>query len=326
MRCVNTLLLSIVILWLNGCDKQETYIEDIINNMVYVEGGDFEMGDFCLGKYNKQCAFSKKKGSIPVHTVTLDSFYIAKYKVTYKDYDFYTIQSNLPNLKISKIWLDSYPTVRNENFPATANWQLSQDYCHWLSEKTGLPFDLPTEAQWEYAARNRGQDIIYSTSNGHFSPGSTVPTSDQVKKYSGYYSGLYPVGKFPSTPLGLYDMTGNGQEWVRDWFSKNYYQQSTKKNPSGPTEGTEKVLRGMPASDSRIDDRTPTATTMFRTGRDPLLKTTSLELLNKYNWDHEKADAADKETDPYKIAERGFYPDVTFRCVINAQSLPEKYR
>ena len=318
------IIIPLGLVLITGCDQTEPLPKDIIKNMVFVQGGTFEMGDICLKKYGQPCTFANEGASFPVHTVTLDSFYMAKYKVTYKDYDFYTSQRKLPNLKISKNWLDSYPKVRNENLPATANWQLSQDYCHWLGEKTGLPFDLPTEAQWEYAARNRGQDIIYSTSSGHFSPGSTVPTSDQVQKFSGYYSGLYPVGKFPPTPLGLYDMTGNGQEWVRDWFSRTYYQQSTKINPSGPTEGTEKVLRGMLAGDSRIEDKTPSATTLFRTGREPLLKKTSLELLNKYNWDHVKADAADKETDPYKIAERGFYPDVTFRCVINVQSLPQK--
>ena len=102
--------------------------------MDFVEGGTFEMGDICLKKYGLPCTFANENASFPVHTVTLDSFYISKYKVTYKDYDFYTNNKGIPELKISDSYIQDYPKLRNPNFPATANWQLSRDYCHWLGK------------------------------------------------------------------------------------------------------------------------------------------------------------------------------------------------
>ena len=256
----------------------------------------------------------------------LDSFYIAKYKVTYKDYGRYTHNKRLPALKMDAGFQEDYPKLRSPDLPATANWQLSRDYCQWLGEKTGLPYDLPTEAQWEYAARNRGQYVHYATNDGHFRVGVNAPSYEQQENYSGAGEGLLPVGRYPATPLGLFDMGTNGPEWMRDWYSKTYYQHSPQLNPTGPENGTEKSLRGMPTGDDRADDNAPTATTMFRMGKEPLLKGIPPEFRAKYNEDYSKAKAADTENDPYKIANRGFIPDITFRCVINAQSLPEKYR
>ncbi|MBU9823855.1 MULTISPECIES: formylglycine-generating enzyme family protein [Rahnella] len=326
MRNFKPPILAALILSLIGCDRSDEFITKTLQNMVFVQGGTFEMGDVCLKKYGQRCVIHNDNASLPVHDVTLDGFYMAKYKVTYRDYDFYTSANKIPKLKISEGFLKRYPNLRNADYPATANWQLSSDYCQWLANKTNLPFSLPTEAQWEYAARNRGQDIIYGTVDGHLIQGKTVPGYEQRKQYAGFAAGLYPVGQFSATPLGLYDMAGNGQEWMLDWYSKTYYQNSSAQNPVGPVSGNEKSLRGFPAGDSVDDDATPTATTMFRTGKDPLLKDLPPDLWDKFNGDIEKATEADTETDPYKIAERGFVPKITFRCVINVQSLPEKYR
>ncbi|WP_336221598.1 formylglycine-generating enzyme family protein [Citrobacter amalonaticus] len=320
-----TSILLLVPLFLCGCDKSDQTVNETMQNMVFVQGGTFEMGDICFKKYGSPCTFANENASFPVHSVTLDSFYISKYKVTYKDYAFYTNDKNLPDLKIDQDLLRFYPKLQTSNSPATANWQLSRDYCQWLGEKTGLPFDLPTEAQWEYAARNRGQDVHYGTNDVHFRVGVNAPSYQQQKDYSGLGEGLLPVGQYPATPLGLFDMGTNGQEWMRDWYSKTYYQHSPKHNPAGPESGTEKTLRGMPVEDSRADDAAPTATTMFRMGKEPLLKDNPPGLWDKYNGDYKKALAADTENDPYEIAKRGFAPGITFRCVINAQSLPEKY-
>ena len=322
-RKIIIILLSLFLI--AGCEQKEPNPKDIIKNMAFIQGGTFEMGDICLKKYEQPCTFGNEGDSFPVHTVTVDSFYIAKYKVTYKDYDLYTSNKDLASLKIDTSLLKLYPKLRNSNNPATANWQLSKDYCKWLGEKTGLPFDLPTEAQWEYAARNRGQDVHYGTNDGHFKVGINAPSYQQQKNFSSLGAGLLPVGQYPASPLGLFDMGTNGQEWMRDWYSKTYYQHSEQNNPTGPTDGTEKSLRGMPAEDSRSDDAAPTATTMFRMGKEPLLKDFPPGLWDKYNGDFEKAAAADTENDPYKIAKRGFSPGETFRCVINTQSLPEKY-
>lgn len=321
-----TLALTFCTFLMQGCDKSDQAVNEIMHNMVFVQGGTFEMGDICLKKYSQPCTFANEGASFPVHTVTVDSFYLAKYKVTYKDYDLYTLIKGLPKLKVDAGYMEDHPKLRDPDLPATANWQLSRDYCQWLGEKTGLPFDLPTEAQWEYAARNRGQDVHYGTNDGHFRVGVNAPSYEQQESYSGMGEGLLPVGKYPATPLGLFDMGTNGPEWMRDWYSKTYYQHSPQLNPSGPESGTEKSLRGMATGDYRADDGAPTATTMFRMGKEPLLKDFPPHLWDKYNGDLAKALAGDTETDPYKIAERGFVPKITFRCVINAQSLPEKYR
>ncbi|MDF1897152.1 formylglycine-generating enzyme family protein [Rahnella contaminans] len=310
---------------LSGCDKSDQAITQVMKNMVFVQGGTFEMGDTCQKKYGQPCTFANEGASFPVHTVTVDSFYIAKYKVTYKDYDRYTRNTGLPDLKMDAGFQEDYPKLRSPDLPATANWQLSRDYCEWLGDKTGLPFNLPTEAQWEYAARNRGQDVHYGTNDGHFRVGVNAPSYKQQESYSGVGEGLLPVGKYPATPLGLFDMGTNGPEWMSDWYSKTYYQHSPQHNPVGPENGTEKSLRGMPTEDDRADDSAPTATTMFRMGKEPLLKSIPPEFGSKYNEDYSKAKAADTENDPYKIAKRGFIPNITFRCVINAHSLPAKY-
>ena len=194
-----------------------------------------------------------------------------------------------------------------------------------MREKTGLPFDLPTEAQWEYAARNRGQDVHYGTNDGHFKVGINAPSYQQQEDFLGLGDAFIPVGKYPATPLGLFDMGTNGQEWMRDWYSKTYYEHSPNHNPTDPKQSTEKTLRVMLPEDSRSDDAAPTATTMFRIGKEPLLKGIPPGLWDKFNGNYGSAIAADTETDPHEIAKRGFVPKITFRCVINAGSLPAKY-
>ena len=319
--------ISVLSLCLIGCDKKGESIQHAIDNMVYVKGGSFDMGDFCPETTGYACAMG---GSFPVHKVTLDGFYIARYKVTYQDYDVYTYENDLPELKVDPVLLKHHPDLRNPERPAVANWQLSRDYCQWLGKKTGLPFDLPTEAQWEYAARNREQNVLYATNNGKFDLDVNVPSNDTISKDVGL-DAPYLVGKYPPTPLGLYDMGTDSPEWVYDWYQKDWYKFSTEHNPTGPITGTETVLRGIFVGDSREQNslNSPAVTTS-RAGRNPLLRlpVPSFELIRKYHGDINKAQSEyDKlKFDPYTIAEKGFDPEVSFRCVINTTSLPEKYR
>ena len=98
--------------------------------------------------------------------------------------------------------------------------------------------DLPTEAQWEYAARSRGQFLIYgnSTNRWYYDNDSDRNfTSNLLKK---------PVGSFTPNPLGLYDVMGNGADWVKDWYAADYYSHSPEKDPQGPESGEKKALRG----------------------------------------------------------------------------------
>jgi formylglycine-generating enzyme required for sulfatase activity len=121
---------------------------------------------------------------------------------------------------------------------------LSQDYCHWLGEKTGLPLDLPTEAQWEYAARNRGGYVLFATDNGNYEIGKNIANNEQKIHFSGLHLFSFIIGKFPPTPLGLYDMAGNGVDWINDWYAEDYYSRSPEIDPQGPDSGKYKVIRG----------------------------------------------------------------------------------
>ena len=108
--------------------------------------------------------------------------------------------------------------------------------------------DLPTEAQWEYAARNRGQFWVVATDNGKMELGRNARTFDERSAYAKKF-GLtrlepsLPLGAFPPNPLGLYDMMTEGHEWMLDWYDPDYYAKSPEKNPAGPETGARKVLR-----------------------------------------------------------------------------------
>ncbi|NOZ51709.1 MAG: formylglycine-generating enzyme family protein [Gammaproteobacteria bacterium] len=207
-------------------------------NMVFVKGGSFEMGDY-LHEYESfgvthRDYWSNDESSRPAHKVTLSSYYMGKYEVTYAEYDIYTAANGLPlqNGKLKEINERNIPgnsfPFRKPNKPVQANWYEAKAYCAWLAKLSALPYDLPTEAQWEYAARSRGQKVGYATDNGDIDLDRNYP---KFERYG------HAVGKWPPNPLGLYDMSGNAHEWVNDWYQPDYYQYSPEHNPQGPKEG-----------------------------------------------------------------------------------------
>nr|EKM0436630.1 SUMF1/EgtB/PvdO family nonheme iron enzyme [Cronobacter turicensis] len=135
------------------------------------------------------------------------------------------------------------------NTPAHIDWYEAESYCNWLSEIIKQPFSLPTEAQWEYAARSRGQFFSVATNtgkaevehhNGGRNIGINIATSFDRELYSrkmgtklGSSSNL-PGDAFPPNSLGVYDMSANGYEWIKDWYDPDYYKHSPLKNPQGP--------------------------------------------------------------------------------------------
>ncbi|EPL6456330.1 formylglycine-generating enzyme family protein [Providencia rettgeri] len=249
------LLLSAVLLT-TGCDQQLTaeqenqkqqLIDDSLNNMVFIEGGTFLMGDFGSGHDGKSTLpYSLGKDNKFVHDVTLDSFSLSKYRVTWGQFNLWRKLTAQP-LTDRYLYLNTQKEIKDwqestqDNYPASADWQDAKDYCLWLRQQTGLPFDLPTEAQWEYAARNRGQFILFASKDGTYNNGREG--GEQL-----FATDFAPVGGYPPTPLGLYDMMGNGLDWVNDWYSNNYYESSPIKNPQGPELGIEKVARGTESS------------------------------------------------------------------------------
>lgn len=206
------------------------FIERAKAQMVFVEGGTFLMGDqpserglyHTFGEDNK-----------PAVEVTLDSYSIGAYEISYEEFDFYTEYNNLPKTLNQPHYKDQ--PWRGPEFPASTSWNSAKNYCLWLAELTDLPFDLPTEAQWEFAARSRGEFVLFATDDG---------TIKRGVNYSEYSPHPKPSGTYPPNPLGLYDMSGNTGEWVNDWYDERYYDGGPYHNPEGPETGTQKVIRG----------------------------------------------------------------------------------
>lgn len=253
-----------------------------IENMVFVEGGSFDMGDFKM-----DCDFPTKSenrldwspdaqcfnfatnlsGAQHLHKVTLDSYSIAKYETSFMDMEWMRQINGLPvaankwkgyaQLKdVVQRDTEEYSELikwhqKKTKSAQTKAWQESKYYCQWLGEVSGLPFDLPTEAQWEYAARSRGQHYYYATNDGYRSIREGRYFDANIGKYvdikpsevnSGTSSEEY-IGQWPANPLGIYGMSNNISEWVNDWYAKDYFIHSTQDNPRGPESGTKKVVR-----------------------------------------------------------------------------------
>jgi len=187
---------------------------------IFIPSGSFVMGDnFGDGDEDEK----------PVHTVTVSGFYLSKTEVTVAQYRNFCDRNNrqMP-LAPDWGWNDDHPIVN-------VNWSDALAFCKWAGGR------LPTEAEWEYAARNRGRMIKYSCGNqltpqaANYDPGNSAGDK---------YRYTAPVGSFPASELGLHDMIGNAWEWCKDWYDKNYYQNSAMTNPTGPESGKLRVLRG----------------------------------------------------------------------------------
>ena len=185
--------------------------------MVFVEGGSFMMGCDTL---IENCP----KDELPMHEVTLSNFYIGKIQVTQLLWR--TVMGSNP----SKLAGDHLPVNM-------VSWSDCQIFIKRLNELTGRQFSLPTEAQWEYAARGGNKSKNYKYSGGN--------TLDNIAWYS-QNSGKRPRRGADKAPneLGIHDMTGNVWEWCNDWYSPNYYNFSADEDPSGFAVGTERVFRG----------------------------------------------------------------------------------
>ncbi|QLR03560.1 formylglycine-generating enzyme family protein [Providencia rettgeri] len=276
MKMVWCLSLPLLIGSLVGCDHTPTaeqqkqaqqLVNDTLNNMVFVEGGTFLMGDFGGKDGKSNFVYSISKDNKFTHNVTLDSFSISKSKVSWGEYLQWLdimgkpLPENYKKLK-EQVRYVSMKKFTNDNYLASVNWQDAKDYCQWIGQQSGLPVDLPTEAQWEYAARSRGQFLNYSSDDGKF--GDFIDPSSKA---------YIPLNMRKPNPLGLYDMIGNGWDWTNDWYDENYYSVSPEKNPQGPQSGTTKVTRGS-AGTNFMDNQNieryampPVLTEIMSTGR-----------------------------------------------------------
>lgn len=196
--------------------------------MVLVKGATFLMGD------------PRFDNSQPVHEVSLDDYWVGKYPVTVAQYRFYCEQSGagMPRepRKISR-WINQTGkwSWKDENPITMVTWKEAVAYCEWLSRETGRTYRLPTEAEWEFAARGGRH------SQGHAYAGSPDPEPVAWYKANSNHQ-LQAVGKKQPNELGLHDMSGNNLEFCLDWDGK--YEGKPQHNPQGPEKGWTRVIRG----------------------------------------------------------------------------------
>ena len=210
----------------NVYDIQYTDTTVVINvkgavfTMILVEGGTFEMG-----ATEEQGHDDPDENEYPVHVVNLSPYYICQTEVTQ---DLWTIvMGTNPSLILGDMTL-----------PADCiKWDMCQDFIHALNEYLDNKFEIrmPTEAEWEFAARGGNKSLGYKYSG-----------SDDVDEVAWYESNsdkkTHPVGTKKPNELGIYDMSGNIWEWCSDWIGA--YQPEEQTNPVGPAEGSHHVMRG----------------------------------------------------------------------------------
>ena len=205
-----------------------------VADIVLIPAGSFQMG--CDPNHNQG---NLCDGDNPLHTVHLDTYQIDKNLVTNAQYAQCVTAGGctVPSDTSSSTHISYYGNATYSNYPVIwMTWNQASAFCSWTGKR------LPTEAEWEKAARGSSDTRPYPW-------GDTAPncTLANFKNSTGDCVGdTTAVGSYPSgaSPYGVLDMAGNVWEWVNDWYSSTYYNSSPLNNPPGPTTGTLKVLRG----------------------------------------------------------------------------------
>jgi formylglycine-generating enzyme required for sulfatase activity len=173
----------------------------------------------------------------PVHRVFVDAFYLGKHPITNAQYERFVRDTGyrVPYLDDRRMQFDNwdqekqtYPPGRTQHPVVLVSWHDAQAYCEWAGGR------LPTEAEWEKAARGGLEGQLY-------------PWGEEIDPSLANYdnrTGTTPIGSYSPNEYGLYDMAGNVWEWVADWYDAKYYSHSPVSNPQGPEKGTVRVLRG----------------------------------------------------------------------------------
>jgi len=258
------------------------YREPMAAGMAFVNipGGCYRMGDsFGHGL----------EGELPVHEVCVDDFALGKGPVTVGEFRAFVKATGYKTEAERRggcgIW--TFAPVERVRFDPKKNWQapgFPQDdrhpvvcvtwndadaYAAWLARATGIAYRLPTEAEYEYAARSGGKPYEYAWGSGPVSANvydeaamqrfliKSKPESALYRGYDDGYAYTSPVGSFKHNELGLYDMAGNVCVWLADRYGETYYADSPRDNPTGPVGGSQRMLRGSTWADDKRQTRTP---------------------------------------------------------------------
>jgi formylglycine-generating enzyme required for sulfatase activity len=225
------ILIGIVIIQFISC-KQDQKQGNFEIDWVFVEGGTFEQG-------KNQIIISPKGDTIkgftsPNRMVEINDFYISKYEITVKQFREFCESTgrkmpeppleNAYGKKVYDAWVDENPML--------ATWYEANDFAKWAGGR------LPTEAEWEYAAKGgrKTKGYRYSGSNNQLEIGWVGENSDSI---------FHKVGLLKPNELGIYDMTGNVGEWVLDWYNPEKDSLVSKYNPQGPPDGEHKISKGV---------------------------------------------------------------------------------
>jgi formylglycine-generating enzyme len=156
----------------------------------------------------------------PAHLVTVAPFRLCRYQVTNAGYAAFR----------------SFEFTRADLPVTSVNWFDAVEFCAWLSARWGFEVRLPTEAEWEFAARGGLEQKLY--------PWGDAPVTDRPRYAEKWHEGPEPVGESDSNGYGLFDMCENVHEWCSDWYHPAYYAVSPQDNPQGPPTGTRRASRG----------------------------------------------------------------------------------
>ncbi len=208
--------------------------------LILIPGGEFLMGSppSVKGRFSSEG---------PVHQVYIGPFYLAETEVTVGQWRKFIEETSYEWDKWSL--LKEY--APGDNYPIVfINWADAEAFCHWLAAREGKRYRLPTEAEWEKAARGglEGKNYPWGDeepdgSQCNFADKNTdLPWTD--KNADDGYAYTAPVRSYPPNGYGLYDMAGNVWEWCQDWYDWEYYQKSPRENPKGSASGIDRSIRG----------------------------------------------------------------------------------
>jgi formylglycine-generating enzyme required for sulfatase activity len=192
-------------------------------------------GEFWMGSDKKQDP-NAQDHELPQHEVYLDEYWIGRYPVTNLQYQVFvqaTGHAAPPGWRSKKI-----PKGKEQHPVVNMSWQDAAAFCQWASQTTGQKIRLPSEAEWEKAARG---------ADGRLYPWGNQPPTKQLCHFGKLFGDTKPVGQFSpqgDSPYGCADMAGNVWEWVADWYSDTFYSIAPSRNPIGPDTGGLRVLRG----------------------------------------------------------------------------------